>query len=116
MQREPEIALNSNDNPLPHSPQFADSSALHSRQRRLRGSEKKRAVEPYVLQRLADYTRFESAEIGGDIRQFWHGYQIARRSHTLAMRTLESPATELIPFDYYRFPAFPLKLHRIPIS
>jgi hypothetical protein len=85
MQREPEIALNANDNPLPHSPQFADSSTLRSRQRRLRGSEKKRIVEPYVLQGLTDDARFQSAEIGGNIRQFWHGYQIARRSHALAI-------------------------------
>jgi hypothetical protein len=37
-----------------------------------------------VLQRLADDAWCECAYIGFDIRQFWHRYQLARRSRTLA--------------------------------
>jgi hypothetical protein len=84
MKREPEVVLDADYYALPDSPQFAHRTAFHTRQRRLRGSQQKGAVQPYVFQRLADYARFERADIGQDIRQFWHGYQLARRRPTLA--------------------------------
>jgi hypothetical protein len=68
MQGQPKILLNSNDDALANPPQFADSSALHTRQRWLGSSQEKGAVEPYVLHRLTDDARFKRANISGDIR------------------------------------------------
>jgi hypothetical protein len=41
-----------------------------------------------VLERLADNARFECADVGGNIRQFWHWYQLARWKHCLATSPL----------------------------
>ena len=46
-------------------------------ERRFHGAQQKRARESHALDRLAQDARFERADVGGDVRQFWHAYQLA---------------------------------------
>ncbi|MGA8648228.1 MAG: hypothetical protein WB628_15395, partial [Candidatus Sulfotelmatobacter sp.] len=41
--------------------------------RRLGGSQQERALEPYMLEGLADYSRFQRGNVGGDVGKFRHG-------------------------------------------
>jgi hypothetical protein len=41
------------------------------------GSKQKGARQPHSLERLTDDAWFESADVGGNIRQFRHSYQNA---------------------------------------
>jgi hypothetical protein len=79
VQHQPEIAFHSNRDSLPDSPQFAHNAALHIRNWRLRGSKQKRARQSHALDRLPDDAWFERTDVCGDIRQFWHAYQLAGR-------------------------------------
>jgi hypothetical protein len=88
VKRQPQVVVYSNYDALADSTQFADRTALYARKRRLRGSQQKGARQPYPLKWLTDYARFERANIGGNIRQFWHGYQLARRGQTFATSML----------------------------
>ena len=77
VQHQPEVAIHADGDALADAAQFADGAAFAVRERRFDGAQQKRAREPHALERLADDARFERADVGGDIRQFWHAYQLA---------------------------------------
>jgi RNA polymerase sigma-70 factor (ECF subfamily) len=74
VQHQPEVAIHADGDSLADSPQFAHDAALHIGNWRLYGSKQKSARESNSLDRLADDAWFEGADVGGDIRQFWHAY------------------------------------------
>jgi hypothetical protein len=84
VQHQPEVALHSNRDSLADSPQFADDAALHIRYWGLRRSKQKRACQSHSFDRLRDDARFECSDVGGDIRQFRHAYQLAGRTCAFA--------------------------------
>jgi hypothetical protein len=84
VKRQPEIAIQTKCYAFANSPQFANGTTLRCREGWLRGSQEKGAGQPYLLQGLADDPRFERADIRGNIGQFWHEYQIARRTGIFA--------------------------------
>src|SRR5579863_5304460 len=84
MERQPKIIFKSDGDALTNPPQFADRTAFDARQRRVRSPQQKRTGQPYLLQWLTDDARFECADIGDNIRQLRHGYQLARRGHSFA--------------------------------
>ena len=59
---------------------------------RLHGSKQKGARQPHSLERLANDAWFECADVGGDVRQFRHDYQLARRTRVFA--TSRNPTRE----------------------
>jgi hypothetical protein len=82
---QPEIVLYADYNALPESPQFADYATLHTRRGRLCSSQEKSTRQPNPLQGLTNDARIERAGVGGNIGQFWHGYQLACDAHIFAM-------------------------------
>jgi len=84
VQHEPEVAFYSNRDSLADSAQFAHNPAFHTRERRLYGSKQKRARQSHSVDRLPHNAWFECADIGGDIRQLRHAYQLARRTRVFA--------------------------------
>ncbi len=78
VQHQPEVAVEAESNPLSDATELPHGAALGAGQRRLRGSQQERARHPDMLKHLADHPRFESGEVGRDVGQFGHGYQIAR--------------------------------------
>jgi hypothetical protein len=85
---QPEIVLYADYNALSESPQFADYATLHTRRGRLCSSQEKSTRQPNPLQWLTNDARIERAGVGGNIGQFWHGYQLARDAHIFAMPPL----------------------------
>ena len=71
------IVLQSNCNAFTHSTQFTDNPTLRTRKRRLHGSQQKGARQLYPPQGLANDAWFERTDVGGNVRQFWHGNQLA---------------------------------------
>jgi hypothetical protein len=68
---------------LADSPQFAHDAAFHIRNGGFRGSKQKGTRQSHSLNRLSDDARFECSDVGGDIRQFRHAYQLAGRACAL---------------------------------
>ena len=77
VQDEPEIAFDSDRDTLADSPEFAHDTALSIGERWLDGSKQKRGFDSNALKRLPEDAWFECSDIGGDIRQFRHAYQLA---------------------------------------
>jgi len=77
VQDEPEIAFYSNRDALADSPEFAHDAALRICEWRLDGSKQERARQSNALKRLPEDAWFECSDVGGDIRQFRHAYQLA---------------------------------------
>src|SRR5258708_40003 len=77
VQHQPEVAVYADGDPLSDPSQFAHGAALHIRNWRLYGSKQKRARESNSLDRLPHDARFEGADVGGDVRQFGHVYELA---------------------------------------
>jgi len=77
VQDEPEIAFYSDSDALPDSPEFAHDTALHIGEWRLGGSKQERARQSNALKGLREDAWFECSDVGGDIRQFRHAYQLA---------------------------------------
>jgi hypothetical protein len=69
---------------LADPPQFAHGAGLYIRNWRLYGSKQKRARESNALIRPAHDTWFEGTDVGGDVRQFGHAYELAGRTRTFA--------------------------------
>ena len=77
VQGEPEIAFYSDGDALADSPEFAHDTALHIGEWRLGGSKQERARHSNALKRLREDAWFECSDVGSDIRQFRHAYQLA---------------------------------------
>jgi len=71
-QHQPEVAIQANGDALSHSPQFAHSSSRGFRERRRRGSKKKRAYKPHAFERQPHHARFQRSNVSRDVRQFGH--------------------------------------------
>ena len=69
VEHEPEVAFETDRDPLSHPPQLAHGSSRGFRERRRRGSKKKRAGQPDALERLSDNARFERRDVGRDVRK-----------------------------------------------
>jgi len=54
---------------------------------RFGGSKQKRARKPHALDWFTKDARFEGCDVGGDVRQFWHGYQLASELSIFATAT-----------------------------
>jgi hypothetical protein len=72
VQHQPEVAIQADGDALSHSPQFAHSSSRGFRERRRRGSKKKRAGQPDAFERQPHHARFERRNVSRDVRQFGH--------------------------------------------
>jgi hypothetical protein len=79
----PEIVLYSNCDAFADAPHFAHDTTFHTRDWWLCGSQQKSARQPHALERLSDDAWFKSANVGSDIRQFRHAYQLACPSRSL---------------------------------
>src|ERR1700674_2368850 len=77
VQDQPEITFYSNRDSLADRPQFAHDAALDGCNWRLCGSQQERAREAHSFDGLIDDSWFECADVGGDIGQLWHAYQLA---------------------------------------
>jgi hypothetical protein len=77
VQGEPEIAFYSDRDALADSPEFAHDTALRIGEWRLGGSKQERARHSNALKRLREDAWFECSDVGSDIRQFRHAYQLA---------------------------------------
>ena len=63
MQHQPGIALQADGDAFAHPAQANHSLPFYRCDRRLRGSQQKRADQPHVFKRPADYSGFERAEV-----------------------------------------------------
>ena len=72
VQHQPEVAIQADGDALSHSPQFANGSSRGFRERRRRGSKKKRAGQPDAFKRQPHHARFERCNVSRDVRQFGH--------------------------------------------
>jgi hypothetical protein len=86
VQYQPKIILYANCDALTESPQLVDDVAFRICKRWLRSSEEEGAGETYMLERLTDDAGFERGEVGSDVWQLWHGYQLACRKARLWQR------------------------------
>ena len=77
VQNEPEFAFYSDRDALADSPEFAHDTALHICEWRLDGSKQERVRQSNALERFREDAWFEWSDVGGDIRQFRHAYQLA---------------------------------------
>src|SRR6266478_1785264 len=77
VQNEPEVASCCDRDSLADSPEFAHDTALRICEWRLRGSKQERARQSNAFKRLREDAWFECSDVGGDIRQFRHAYQLA---------------------------------------
>jgi len=77
VQGEPEIAFYSDRDALADSPEFAHDTALHMCEWGLGGSKQERARQASALKRLREDAWFKCSDVGSDIRQFRHAYQLA---------------------------------------
>jgi hypothetical protein len=94
VQHQPEVAIHTDGDSLADPSQFAHGAALGFRNWWLYGSKQKRARQSNALDRLGNDAGFEGTDVGGDIRQFWHGLQIAAHStllqpHILLLKKLD---------------------------
>jgi hypothetical protein len=77
MQDEPEIAIHSNGDAFADAAKFADDTPFGIGKWRLGGSEEEGARDSNAHKRLANNAGFEYGEVGGDVGEFWHAYQLA---------------------------------------
>ena len=76
VQHQPEIAFYTDGDSLADPPQFAHGAALYIRKWRVYGSKQKRTRESNALDRLGHDAWLERTDVGGDIRQLGHAYQL----------------------------------------
>jgi hypothetical protein len=91
VQDEPEIAFYSDRDALADSPDFAHDTALRIGERWLGGSKQERGLDSNALKRLAEDAWFECSDVGGDIRQLRHVYQLAGCAYGFATALYEAP-------------------------
>src|SRR5207237_2158948 len=72
VQHQPEIAFESERDPLTDSPQFPHYAAFDACNRRLRSSKEKGASQSHSLESLAHNQRLQRSDVSNDVRQFWH--------------------------------------------
>jgi hypothetical protein len=89
VQHQPEIPIHTDSDAFADAPQFAHSAAFHLRNRRFHSAQQKHVRETHSLDRLADDTWFQRADIGGDIGQLRHGDQLADARCTFATFSCE---------------------------
>ena len=84
VQYQPEAAIDANGDSLADSPQFAHRAAVRTCLWWQHGAKQKRARESNPFDRLADDSGFKRGEIGGDVRQLGHAYELAGRDSSFA--------------------------------
>jgi hypothetical protein len=67
------IVVHADGNALADAADFADCAAFSARKRRLDGAEKKNAVQPHLLERLAKDAGLERGNVRGYVGKFRHG-------------------------------------------
>ncbi len=72
VQDEPQVVFQADDDALADAPNRTDGAALQVLERRLDSSKQKWTGEPDTLEGLAKDPRFESEDVGGDVREFRH--------------------------------------------
>ena len=68
MKHQPEITVHTDSDALADAAQFPHYAAFHAGNRRPRRSQQKGACDAHMFEGLADDARFQSADIGGDVR------------------------------------------------
>ena len=71
---------NSNSDPLADASKFAHRAAFNRRDRRVHSAKDKNALQTHVLQPLADNPRLKRRDVGRDVGQFRHCYQLAAKA------------------------------------
>ena len=89
---EPEVVVEAESDAFADTAQLADGMTFDAGQRGLDRPQKKRARDTDFGQRLADDAGSQRAEIGFDVGEFRHGYQIARDRAELQERQDEQDA------------------------
>src|SRR5579883_487877 len=77
VQNQPEIVIESDSNAFTDAPQLTHCMAFHIFYRGVRRAQQKGARNPNMLQRLSDNARLQRADIGSNVRQLRHEYQLA---------------------------------------
>src|SRR5882762_2177304 len=84
VQNEPEIAFYSDGDSLADSAQLDDWATLDVGNRGLRGSKQKKTGQAHTLDWLREDARLKCADVGGDVREFRHAYELAGRGRNFA--------------------------------
>src|SRR6267143_6483966 len=84
VQNEPEIAFYSDGDSLADSAQLGDWATLDVGNWRLRGSKQKKTGQANALDWLREDARLECGDVGGDVREFRHAYELAGRGRDFA--------------------------------
>src|SRR5882762_7717592 len=84
VQNEPEIAFYSDGDSLADSAQLGHRAALDVGNRGLRGSKQKKTGQAHTLDSLREDAWLECGDVGGDVREFRHTYELAGRGRNFA--------------------------------
>ena len=79
MKNEPKVSFEADGDALADASNFADRPPFDGCDGRVDGAQEKDAGDAHVLERLAKDARLKRGDVGGDVGQFRHCYQIAAK-------------------------------------
>ena len=77
MQDQPDVVFKADGDALADAAEFADRLAFCGRDGRLRGAQKERRGDADVFEALVEDAALDGGDVGGDVGQLRHGYQLA---------------------------------------